>query len=97
MQFYALLFMGFPFFVVIGGVQLVLGRFLPISLAIRILPFAAAVVLQIPAIIDTSLKNSGLQITGAILSAVTAILIVVLVVRDLLRMRRLDGPQLMAD
>lgn len=95
MQFMLLLVFNFPFLVVIGLLQLVVGRFLPISHLIRALPFFAAVILQIPAILDTSLKNTGLQITGAAMSAATGGLILVLVTRDLLKLRReqaMPGP-----
>lgn len=95
MQFMALLIFGFPFLIVIGLLQLVVGRFLPISHLIRALPFFAAVILQIPAIFDPSLKNTGLQITGAAMSAATAVLVIVLVVRDLMKLRKeqaMTGP-----
>jgi L-cysteine desulfidase len=82
LQFLAILTVSCPVMYGVGMAYLVLGRFMPINSATKILPFATATVIGLLAFGPLSF---AMQIAGTICSALAAVLVVVCAVTDLAR------------
>ena len=87
MQFLAVVFILCPTFLIIGILQLILGRFMAISKWSKLSPFICLGGMGLPIFLDGSL-GLAMQITGILAGIVAITMTIIFVTIDLLRMRK---------
>ncbi len=84
MQFLTILFFSVPLFFVIGGFEVAIGEFLPISKTIKLLPFITGVSMALLVMIGGSLK-CWMQISGVLIGISSLLVAIVYTVKDLIK------------
>ncbi len=82
MQFLTILFFSVPLFFVIGGFEVAIGEFIPISKTIKLLPFITGVSMALLVMIGGSLKF-WMQVSGILVGLSALIVSIVYTVKDL--------------
>ncbi|MCP4267929.1 MAG: hypothetical protein GY777_20560 [Candidatus Brocadiaceae bacterium] len=83
MQFIIIYFFVLLFFV-IGGFEVAIGEFIPISKTIKLLPFITGIIMALIITIGDSLKL-WMQISGTSIGLLSAIVAIVFTVKDLIK------------
>ncbi len=89
MQFLVILIISLPLFITIGVLEILLGKFMPISKTMKLLPFITGVGMALLVLVCGSLRF-WMQITGTLIGLVSILVTIIYTIKDLTKIKLED-------